>query len=149
MSVRTLVAAALALGLTACGGEDSERELRLLAPAGIVEDEDVRHFERETGCRVEVRVYDMEEDVDAIAERRDTDVIARPTPNGTVPHVSEAMVRATLEGGIVVTVPRELASALNPIEVRPAGRRELSWLRREEGDNPSCAARWIAQAISQ
>jgi hypothetical protein len=149
MSVRTLVAAALALGLTACGGGNSERELRLLAPAGVVEDEQLRRFERETGCRVDVRVYDAEEDVDAIAERRDTDVIAGPTPNGSIPHVSEAMVRATLEGGIVVTIPRELASALNPVVVRPAGRRELSWLRRKEGDSAGCAVRWIAQAISQ
>jgi hypothetical protein len=149
MSARTLLAAALAVGLTACGGGDSEQELRLLAPVGLVEDRDQRRFERETGCRVDLRVYDVEEDVEAIAERRDADAIAAPTPNGAVPHVSEEMVRATLEGSVVVTVSRRLAPALNPVEVRPAGRRELSWVLREDGDNRECATRWIAQAMSQ
>jgi hypothetical protein len=149
MSVRALLAAALLTTLAGCGGEGSEQELRLLAPAGIVEDGDERSFERETGCRVDLRVYDEEEDVDAIADRRDADAIARPTPNGSVPHRSEEMVRATLDGGVVVTIPRELAPALNPEKVRPAGRREISWVLREEGDNRECATRWIAQAISQ
>ena len=148
MSVRALFAAALLLAPAACGGE-SEREVRLLAPVGIVEDGDARRFERETGCRVDLRVYDQEEDIAAIADRRDADVIAGLTPNGAVPHVAEEMVRATLEGGVVVTVPRELVSALNPVDVRPAGRREISWLLREQGDNPDCATRWIAQATSQ
>jgi hypothetical protein len=149
MSVRALLAAALLTALAGCGGEGSEQELRLLAPAGIVEDGDARRFERETGCRLDLRVYDEEEDLDAIADRRDADAIARPTPNGAVPHLSEEMVRATLEGGVVVTIPRELAPALNPVKVRPARRREISWVLREEGDNRDCATRWISQAISQ
>jgi hypothetical protein len=149
MSVRALLAAALLTALAGCGGEGSEQELRLLAPVGIVEDGDERRFERETGCRVDLRVYDEEEDVDAIADRRDTDAIARPTPNGSIPHLSEEMVRATLEGGVVVTIPRELAPALSPVKVRPAGRREISWVLRDKGDNRDCATRWIAQAISQ
>lgn len=149
MSARTLLAAALALGVTGCGGGEPEREVRVLAPVGIVEDEDSRRFERETGCRVDLRVYDQDEDVEAIADRRDADAIAGPTPNGAVPHFAEEMVRATLRGGVVVTVPRELVSALKPVDVRPAGRREISWFQREEGDNPDCATRWIAQATSQ
>lgn len=149
MSARTLLAAALAVGVTGCGGGESEREVRLLAPVGIVEDGDARRFERETGCRVDLRVYDEEEDIEPIADRRDADAIAGPTPTGAVPHFTEEMVRATLEGGVVVTVPRELVSALNTVDVRPAGRREISWLLREEGDNPDCATRWIAQATSQ
>jgi hypothetical protein len=149
MSGRTLLAIVLLLSVHACGGGESEPEVRLLAPVGIVEDEDARRFERETGCRVDLRVYDQEEDIEAIADRRDADAIAGPTPNGAVPHIAEEMVRATLDGGVVVTVPRELASALNPVAVRPAGRRELSWLLREEGDNPDCASSWIAQATSQ
>jgi len=152
MSGRTLLAAVLLLSVPACGGGESEPEVRLLAPVGIVEDEDARRFERETGCRVDLRVYDLydqAEDIEAIAERRDADAIAAPTPDGAVPHVAEEMVRATLDGGVVVTVPRELASALNPVDVRTAGRREISWLLREEGDNPDCASNWIAQATSQ
>jgi hypothetical protein len=149
MSARTLLAAALTVGVTGCGGGESEREVRLLAPVGIVEDGDARRFERETGCRVDLRVYDQEEDIEAIAVRRDADAIAGPTPNGAVPHIAEEMVQATLDGGVVVTVPRELVSALNPVHFRPAGPREISWLLREEGDNPDCATRWIAQAASQ
>lgn len=149
MSARALLAAALAVGIAGCGGEEGEPEVRLLAPVGIVEDGDIRRYERDARCRVDLRVYDLDEDIDAIADRRDADAIARPTPNGAVPHLAEEMVRATLEGGIVVTVPRDLAPALRPVEMRPAGRRELSWILREEGDNRECAVRWIAQATSQ
>ena len=148
MSTRTLLAAALLAGVVGCGG-DPEPEIRLLAPAGVIEDENAASFERRTGCRVDLRVYDAGEDVDAIAERRDTDVLAIPTPVGGAVHVSHVLVRATLKGGVVVTVPRHLAAALNPIETRPAGRRDLTWTIREEGDNDDCARRFVAYATSQ
>lgn len=147
MSARALLAAAIAV-LTGCGGEE-QREVRLLAPAGIVSDADSADFEDETGCRVDLRVYDPGEDLEAIAERRDTDVVAAPTPDGETPDISEALVRATLGGGVVVTVPRRLASALEPRLLRPAGRRDLSWTIREDGDHDDCARRWIAYATSQ
>lgn len=84
MSVRALLAATLLLTLAACGGEEAEdSELMLLAPAGYVEDGSttpaadwVTPFERETGCSVEVRVYDDDEDVVAIARRRKADAAA-------------------------------------------------------------------------
>jgi hypothetical protein len=148
MSTRTILAAALVAGVAGCGG-DREPEIRLLAPAGVVEDSDAASFEERTGCRVDLRVYDAGEDVDAIAERRDTDVLAVPTAEGGVVHVSHFLVRATLKGGVVVTVPRRLASALNPIETHPAGRRDLTWTIREEGDNDECARRFLAYATSQ
>ena len=56
-------------------------------PAGIAGD--VTHFERETNCRVDLRVYDEEEDVEAIARRRDVDVVAGLVPAGARPQVSE------------------------------------------------------------
>ena len=147
MSARALLAAAIAV-LTGCGGEE-QREVRLLAPVGIVTDAGAAEFERATGCRVDLRVYDPGEDLEAIAERRDTDVVAAPTPDGETPDISEALVRATLEGGVVVTVPRRLATALEPRILRPAGRRDLSWAIREAGDNEDCARRWLAYATSQ
>ena len=147
MSARALLAAALA-ALTGCGGDD-QREVRLLAPVGIVSDADSARFERETDCRVDLRVYDTGEDIDAIADRRDTDAIAGPTPDGATPHLSFALVRATLRGDIVVTMPRQLAEALDPLTFSPAGRRDLNWTIRDEGDNDACARRWIAYATSQ
>ena len=148
MSMRTVLVAALLTTVAGCGGDD-QREVRLLAPAGIVSDTDASRFERETGCRVDLRVYDADEDVEAIAGRRDTDVVAGPTPDGEPPDIAEQLVRATLRDGVVVTVPRRLAVALDPLLIRPAGRRELSWTIREEGDNDDCARRWIAYATSQ
>jgi hypothetical protein len=147
MSARALVAAAV-VALTGCGGEE-QREVRLLAPVGIVSDAGSARFERETDCLVDLRVYDPDEDLGAIADRRDTDAIARPTRDGETAHVSEELARLTLKGGVVVTVPRRLAPALDPVETRPAGRRRLSWTFREEGDNDECARRWIAYATSQ
>jgi hypothetical protein len=148
MSMRALLVAALLTTVAGCGGDD-QREVRLLAPAGIVSDADAARFERETGCRVDLRVYDADEDVEAIAARRDTDVVAAPTPDGEAPDIAEQLVRATLRDGVVVTVPRRLAVALDPLLIRPAGRRELSWTIRDEGDNDDCARRWIAYATSQ
>ncbi len=147
MSARPLLAAAL-VALTGCGEED-QREVRLLAPVGIVSNADSARFERETGCRVDLRVYDPDEDLDAIADRRDTDAVAGPTPKGATPHISYELVRATLRGDIVVTVPRQLAAALDPLTFSPAGRRDLTWTIREEGGGDECARRWIAYATSQ
>lgn len=147
MSIRALLAASLLVAtVTGCGG-DAPREVRLLAPAGVVED--VTRFERTTGCRVALRVYDEGEDIAAIARRRDADVIAGPTPPGGIAHVSEALVRVRLEGGVLITIPRNLAGAFRALEIEPAGRRELSWTIREDGDNDDCARRWIAYATSQ
>jgi hypothetical protein len=148
MSMRALLVAGLLTTVAACGGDD-QSEVRLLAPAGIVSDADAAGFERETGCRVDTRVYDADEDIEAIAGRRNTDVAAAPTPEGEPPDIAEQLVRATLHGGVVVTVPRRLAVALDPLLIRPAGRRELSWTIREEGDNDDCARRWVAYATSQ
>jgi hypothetical protein len=147
MSVR-LVPAVLVLALVAgCGGDAPARELRLLAPVGIAKN--IEAFEQETGCRVDLRVYDEGENVAAIARRRDADAIAGPTQGGRVPDVVDELAQVTLKGGVVVTIPRRLASAFDWIDIRPAGRRQLSWTIREEGDNEDCARRWIAYATSQ
>jgi hypothetical protein len=146
MAVRLPLTAALLLALSGCGGDnDVQREVRLLAPAGIVED--TTGFERETGCRVDLRVYDDDEDVDAIARRRDADVVAGPVPPGRTPDVSVELVRVTLERGVELTIPRELASAFDGL-VRPAGRRSIVWTIRGEGDNEACARRWLDYATS-
>jgi fermentation-respiration switch protein FrsA (DUF1100 family) len=147
MSIRLSLAAALAVFLSGCGGASSAREVRLLAPVGIAKS--IEGFERDTGCRVELRVYDDGEDVAAIARRRDADVIAGPTREGQVPDVVDELARVTLRGGVVVTIPRRLASAFDWIDIRSAGRREISWRIREEGDNDDCARRWIAYVRSQ
>jgi hypothetical protein len=147
MAVRAHLATALLLALAGCGGHvDARREVRLIAPAGIVED--TTRFERETGCRVDLRIYDDGEDVDAIARRRDGDVIARPVPPGLKPHASVELVRITLDRGLEVTIPRELASAFDG-PVRPAGRRSIVWTIRGKGDNEACARRWLGYATSQ
>jgi hypothetical protein len=148
ISAQALLTAALLTVVAGCGGEE-RREVRLLAPVGIVSDAEADRFERETDCRVDLRVYDPNEDIEAIAERRDTDAIAEPTRSGETPHVSEALAQLTLKDGIVVTVPARLATALDPLLIRPAGRRDLTWTIREEGDNDDCARRWIAYATSQ
>ena len=149
MSGRALLAAALVAAVTGCGGDEQQAEVRVLAPAGVVSDAAAARFERDTGCRVDLRVYDTDEDLDAIADRRNTDVIAAPTPQGRTPDLTEELVEATLAGDVVVTVPRRLAPALDPLSTRPAGRRDLSWTIREEGDNDDCARRWLAYATSQ
>jgi hypothetical protein len=148
MSAKAFLTAALLTAVAGCGGEE-RREVRLLAPVGIVSDAQAARFERETDCRVDLRVYDPNEDLEAIAERRDTDAIAAPTRNGETPHVSEALAQLTLKDGVVVTVPTRLAAALDPLLISPAGRRELTWTIREQGDNDDCARRWIAYATSQ
>jgi hypothetical protein len=145
MGKRGLVAAAL-LTLAGCGGGEHQREVRLLAPAGLVGD--VAQFERETGCRVDLRVYDEGEDLDAIARRRDVDVIATPVPPGESADDSVELVRITLPSGIEITVPKTLASAFQGT-VRPAGRRSTVWVIREDGDNRDCAERWVDYATSQ
>jgi hypothetical protein len=145
MGKRALVAAAL-LALAGCGGSGDRREVRLLAPAGLVGD--VTPFERETGCRVDLRVYDEGEDVDAIARRRDVDVIAGPVRPGERADDSVQLVRVTLPSGIEITVPKKLASAFHGT-VRPAGRRTTAWVIREDRDNSDCAERWFDYATSQ
>jgi hypothetical protein len=145
MGKRALVAAAL-LAVAGCGRGEPQREVRLLAPVGLVGD--VAPFERETGCRVELRVYDEGEDLDAIARRRDIDVIAGPVPPGQRADDSVELVRITLASGLEITVPRALARAYHGT-IRPAGRRSTAWVIREQGDNPDCAQRWLDYATSQ
>jgi hypothetical protein len=149
MAARLLFAACVLLLVpAACGGDEpAARELRLVAPADLVED--VPSFERTTGCRVELRVYDeSEEDLAAIVRRREADVVAYPTPRGQVPDDSVELVRITLDRGLEITVPKRLARAFHGT-ARPAGRRQTTWTIRKEGDNPDCARRWVAYATSQ
>jgi hypothetical protein len=148
MSMRALVAATLLAAMAGCGSNDGQ-EVRLLAPAGIVSEADSARFEQETDCRVDLRVYDANEDLGPIAERRDSDAIAAPTRDGETAHVTDEMARLTLKDGVVVMVPTRLAAALDPVETKPAGQRRLTWTIREEGDNDDCARRWIAYATSQ
>lgn len=145
--MRTLLAAAFLTVLAGCGGESPPREVRLLAPVGIAND--VPRFEQETGCRVDLRVYDEGEDIEAIARRRDSDAIAGPTPAGGQPDIVQELARLTLAGGVVLIIPRTLASEFDWVDIRSAGRRQLSWKVREEGDNDDCARRWVAHATSQ
>lgn len=144
MAARTLLAVALLAGLVGCGAE-AEPEVHLLAPAWI--DDDVQRFERESGCRVDLRTYDDGERLGPIAERRDVDVVAAPAEAGAA-HQTEDFVRVTLSGGVEVTIPRRLASAF-PGRHEPAGRRTIRWTIRPEGDNDECARRWVAYATSQ
>jgi hypothetical protein len=147
MSVRRVLAAPLLLALAGCGGDPApQREVRLLAPADLVDD--ATSFERRTGCRVDVRVYDAGEDLSAIARRRNVDVVAGPVPPGLRPHDSVELVRITLEPGLEVTVPKSLAGAFDE-PARPAGRRSTRWTIREGADNPDCARLWVAYATSQ
>jgi hypothetical protein len=147
MAVRSVLAAFLLLALAGCGGDqESNREVRLLAPAGLVDDPEA--FERRTGCRVDLRVYDDGEDLDAIARRRDVDVVAAPVPPGAPADDSVELVRVELASGLEVTIPRALASAFEG-PARPAGRRRTAWVIREDGENEACAERWLDYATSQ
>ena len=147
MAARSLLAVALLAALPACGGDDdSTREVKLLAPAGLVGG--VLPFERQTGCRVDLRVYDEDEDMATIARRRDVDVVARPVRPGERPDDSVELVRITLEPGLEVTIPKRLAAAYDR-PTRPAGRRLTRWTIREEGENFDCARRWLRYATSQ
>jgi ABC-type glycerol-3-phosphate transport system substrate-binding protein len=143
MAVRRLLAAALLLVLAGCGGsEPASRELRLVAPADLVEA--VPSFERATGCRVEVRVYDEGEDLAAIVRRRDADVVAEPVRS--VAEADDVVSLAEVKvGGVTVRIPVSLAPAFGG-PVKPAGRRLTRWTIRDEGDNDECARRWIAYA---
>ena len=144
MSIRPVLAAALALLAAGCGGS-SRPEVRILAPADLVQDTDA--FERETGCRADVRAYDTDEDVEAIAERRNVDVIAAPV--GSEAEADDVVELATVVvSGVRVTVPKRLAPALGGAG-RPTGRRLTAWKLRSQGDNEDCARRWIAYATSQ
>jgi hypothetical protein len=148
MAIRLHLTATVLLVVAGCGGEQASRsEVRLLAPAGIVED--VSRFERRSGCRVDLRVYDDAEDVAAIARRRDADVVAEPAPPGRQPDLSVPLVRITLERGLTVTIPKRLASGFPGTSMRPAGRRSIVWTIREQGENDTCARRWLDYATSQ
>jgi hypothetical protein len=141
MAVRRLVAAAVLMTLTGCGGSTDRPSVSLVAPVWI--DEDIAAFERETGCRVELRVYDEGEDVSAIAKRRDADIVATPAPRGGDADQSEEFVRITLEGGVEVTIPKRYASAFDGPS-RAAGRKGIVWrtTRRGNGDD-RCISRWL------
>ena len=148
MSIRSLHVAAVLATLAGCGGEAS-REVKLLAPAGLVEERVIGRFERASGCRVDLRVYDDGEDLEAIADRRDTDVVAGPVAPGDPPHDSVELARVELTSGVVLTIPSDLASAFDAAKIRPAGRRETAWTIRADGDNRDCARSWLAYATSQ
>jgi hypothetical protein len=148
MVFRALLGASLVLATTSCGGDEApRRELGILAPAGLAELDHVRSFERKTGCRVDLRVYDENEDIAAIARRRDVDVVATPSTR-TDAHESIELVRITLESGLEITVPKRFAKAFDR-PARPAGRRSIRWTIRPEGENPGCARRWLAYTNSQ
>jgi hypothetical protein len=147
MAIGFVLAAALALALAGCGGDSTtRRELRLLAPPGVVDD--VAAFEQRTGCRVDLRVYDEGEDITAIARRRDADVVAGPVPPGQVAHDTVELVRIELDDGLEVTIPKALASAFEGA-AHPAGRRATRWVIRKDGENEDCAERWLDYATSQ
>jgi hypothetical protein len=147
MAIRFLFAAVATLALTACGGDATRtQEVRLLAPAGVADD--IVTFERRTGCRVDLRVYDPGEDISAIATRRNVDVVAGPVPPGEAAHDSVELVRVQLERGLEVTIPKELAPAFDQ-PARPAGVRRTRWAIREDGENEDCAERWLDYATSQ
>ena len=147
MAIRFVLAAVLLLALAACGGEsEADREVRLLAPPGLVAD--TTAFERQSGCRVDLRVYDEDEDLAAIARRRNVDVVARPVPRGAPADDSVELVRVELASGLEVTIPRTLAPAFEGA-ARPAGRRRTAWVISEDGENEHCAERWLDYATSQ
>jgi hypothetical protein len=145
MAARLLVVLAL-LGLAGCGSSSRQPRVGLLAPAWI--DDDIPRFEQQTACRVDLRVYDEGEDLPAIAERRETDVIAAAVHRGQDADQTEPFVTVTLEGGVEVTVPRRLGSAFTGPR-RAAGTRGIVWLptRKGRGDR-RCIGRWIAYATS-
>lgn len=137
----------MVLALAGCGGDSTPTsEVRLLAPPGLVDD--VADFEQQTGCVVDLRVYDEGEDVAAIAERRDADVVARPVPIGQVAHDTVELVRIELDDGLEVTIPKALASGFEG-NAHPAGRRATRWVIRDDGENQGCAERWLDYATSQ
>jgi hypothetical protein len=144
MATRLLLTAVCLVAVAGCGGDsDTTQEVRLLAPAGLAED--TAPFERETACRVDLRVYDEGEDLAAIARRRDVDVVAEPVSAGETPHDSIELVRVELATGLEVTIPKELASAYRGT-ARPAGVRRTRWEIREQGENEDCARRWLSYA---
>jgi hypothetical protein len=146
MALRLLLAAAI-VALAGCGSSASQPRVALLAPAWI--DDDVPRFEQQTGCRVDLRVYDDGEDLAAIAKRRETDVVATPVAPGQEADQVEEFVHVTLVGGPAITSPEELAGAFRGRR-RPAGRRGIVWTAtREGGGDPACVGRWIRYAASQ
>jgi len=147
MAIRSVLAPVLLFALAGCGGSSEDgREVRLLAPAGLVNE--VASFERLTGCRVDLRVYDEGEDLAAIGRRRNVDVVAGPVPRGAEAHDSVELVRIELASGLEVTIPKSLASGFEGA-TRPAGRRRTAWVITQDGENEDCAERWLDYATSQ
>lgn len=146
MVVRALLAASLLATAAGCGGDEPAHEVRVLAPVALVGDP--TPFEGETGCRVDLRVYDQGEDIAAIAKRRNVDVVARPVRAGETPHDSVELVRITLERDLEIVVPEATAAAFDR-PTRPAGRRETRWEIHPDAPNPDCARRWLAYVTSQ
>jgi hypothetical protein len=148
MAVRLLLAVAL-LAAAGCGSNTQEPEahVALLAPAWI--DDDIPRFEQQTGCRIDLRVYDDDEDLAAIAKRRETDVVAMPIGGGHAADQSEQFVEVTLDGGAKITVPARLARPFAGPR-RPAGRKGIVWrVTREGSGDARCIRRWLAYATSQ
>jgi len=140
MAVRLLAAAAV-LALAGCGSKASEPHVAVLAPAWI--DDDVSRFEQQTGCRVDLRVYDEGEDLAAIAKRRETDVVATPVPGGQDADQVEEFVHVTLDGGVELTIPKRLAGAFSG-QTRPAGSRGIVWTTTHRGGGDRrCISRWV------
>jgi hypothetical protein len=140
MAIRLGAAVAL-LAVAGCGSTTSEPRVALLAP--VWTDADIPRFERQTGCRVDLRVYDAGEDLRAIAKRRETDVVATPVPPGQAGDQVEAFVHVTVDGVVELTIPKRLAAAFDGPR-RPAGTRGIVWLptRRGSGDR-RCISRWL------
>ncbi|HVD24712.1 MAG TPA: hypothetical protein VNB86_01840 [Gaiellaceae bacterium] len=140
MAARLLAAAAL-LAAVGCGSSENQPHVAILAPAWI--DADIPRFEQQTGCRVDLRVYDDGEDLPAIAKRRETDVVAAPVPRGQDAEQVERFVEVTLDRGVKITIPERLASAFHGPR-RPAGSRGILWLSTHRGSGDRrCIGRWI------
>ena len=140
MAVRVLAAAAV-LALAGCGSKANEPHVAVLAPGWI--DDDVPRFEQQTGCRVDLRVYDESEDLAAIAERRETDVVATAVPSERNADQVEEFVHVTLDGGVEITIPKQLARAFDGPR-RPAGSRAIVWTTTNRGSGDRrCISRWV------
>jgi hypothetical protein len=143
MSIRALAAATLLLA-AGCGS-DPPPEVRVLAPPDLVDR--VEPYERTTGCRADVRSYDPGEDLGAIIERRNVDVVAEPVDSAAKADDVVELSRVTVSG-VEVTIPTRLASAFGR-PATPAGRRLTAWRLRDGGGDSECARRWVAYAVSR
>ncbi len=153
MSARALLAAAL-VAVSGCGG-DGANELRILAPVHVPLQ--LTTFERETGCRPDVRIYDEGEDVRAISRRRNVDVVAADRATlvrlgaavqRRTPYTVVKLARVELRDGPTVTVPEELASAFDG-RATPAASRAFAWAILNAGPNDDCARLWFRHVSAQ